>query len=406
MRKCKINEKEVFVTDCETINYRNNYTEFRRQIYLFMKINTNKRFHFGKGGFSNLINQNLDFEDMIDDYTKGLEKYDAENYNALKDSLSEEFYFNNFALKEKSIELELDEDMKRKLIEISQKYPTKFYAACKDNLLRIEVEINPKSSINKYERLYNVEKVFEELINMFLEFERVEENLKLNNIVIDKQNIKNIILDIDNILILNSEADSEYFREALINSGENEDYFDAVYQGIKKYEDFISEDNPYYNENEMLKFVNELLGQNFSIDMIKEINHVIGNEWTKRVIVFKDTLDYLAGKYNLYIYTNYFQDVQKERIKNIGYIDYFKEILGADKYGCKQYCFKNVLQKINTKLEECIVITSDNKKDIDAARSINTKTIILDYNGNINEKEININEFYIINDMNELKKIL
>ena len=119
-------------------------------------------------------------------------------------------------------------------------------------------------------------------------------------------------------------------------------------------------------------------------------------------------MDYLFSKYNLYVYTNYYQDVQKERIKNIGYLKYFKKIFGANKYGCKQYkkCFENVLNEIGAKSEECIMIGDDKSRDIQAANNLGMQSILYDYNGKRDKKEIQLKDYIVINNMDKLLEIL
>lgn len=223
-----------------------------------------------------------------------------------------------------------------------------------------------------------------------------------------KSKIKNLIFDLDNTIILDMEEDSEYYKEALTNTGfEDKDYYE-VYQAIDEYDKFISEEEPYYDEKKMLEFINKYLKKEFNLNFIKELNRVVGREWTKRVIIPEEILKYLSSKYNLYVYTNYFQEAQIERIKNIGYIKYFEKVFGADKYGCKQFkkCFESVLKEINAKPEECIMIGDNKSRDIIGANNLNMKSILYDYNNRRDVKEIIAKDYIVIKDMNELKHLL
>lgn len=235
-----------------------------------------------------------------------------------------------------------------------------------------------------------------------------EDNIRFSEANVDYSKVKNLIFDLDNTIILDTEEDSEYYREVLINAGFTDDYFYGIYQAIDEYDKILTEEEPYYDENKLLEFINEYLGQEFNLDVIKGIKEVAGREWTKRVIIPEEVLEYLSSKHNLYVYTNYFQDVQEERIKNIGYMKYFKKIFGADKYGCKQFkkCFESVLKEINAKTEECVMIGDDKSRDIIAANNVNMKSILYDYNGRRDKKEIMAKDYTVIKDMKELKKIL
>lgn len=225
---------------------------------------------------------------------------------------------------------------------------------------------------------------------------------------INVSKIKNIILDLDNTIILDKKSDSESYKKALSNSGYDEKFFNKIYQLIDDYDKSITIENPYYNEEEMLEFINLKLKQNFSMKLIDEIKNITGKEWTKRIIISEKIMDYLFSKYNLYVYTNYYQDVQKERIKNIGYLKYFKKIFGANKYGCKQYkkCFENVLNEIGAKSEECIMIGDDKSRDIQAANNLGMQSILYDYNGKRDKKEIQLKDYIVINNMDKLLEIL
>lgn len=223
-----------------------------------------------------------------------------------------------------------------------------------------------------------------------------------------KNKIKNLIFDLDNTIILDMEDDAEYYKEALTNAGfADKDYYE-VYQAIDEYDKLITEEEPYYDENKMLEFINKYLKKEFNLNFIKELNKVVGREWTKRVIIPEKVLEYLSSKYNLYVYTNYFQEAQIERIKNIGYIKYFKKVFGADKYGCKQFkkCFESVLKEINANPEECIMIGDNKSRDILGANNLNMKSILYDYNNRRDVKEIIAKDYIVIKDMDELKDLL
>lgn len=220
--------------------------------------------------------------------------------------------------------------------------------------------------------------------------------------------IKNIIFDLDNTIILDTEADAESYKKVLKNNGYNEEEYLAIYDSVDGYDKIINEKNCYYDRKEMLKFINRNLNKNYSEKFIDEIISVVGTDWVKTVLLSKTTVEYLFSKYNLYIFTNYYQDAQEERIKRIGYSKYFKKVFGADKYGCKQYkqSFERVLNEIDAKPEECIMIGDDKSRDIVAANNMNMKSILYDYNGKRDKKEINVSNYIVIKDMKELENIL
>lgn len=220
--------------------------------------------------------------------------------------------------------------------------------------------------------------------------------------------LKNMIFDLDNTIIYDTASDAESYKRVLKNNGYNEEDYIAIYDSVDKYDKTINEQNCYYDKLKMLDFINKDLNKNYSEKFIDEIITSVGTEWIKIVLISKETIEYLFSKYNLYVFTNYYQEAQTERLRRIGYLKYFKKVFGADKYGCKQFkkSFEKVLNEIEAKPEECIMIGDDKSKDIVAANNMNMKSILYDYNGRRDKKEIVANDYIIIKDMNELKKLL
>ncbi|MBQ7410363.1 MAG: HAD family hydrolase [Clostridia bacterium] len=406
--KLSLNDsKDIYLyKESYTVITSNGYRVNRKRLSLFLKLNIDDRICI-KTKVRDFQSQKEVFEKSFLDRKEYIIEYDSKNFKELDENLSEEFYHANFGEKPGTKAFEIDEILKRKILDIYNKYNVQFSFSLKNNLFRIEFgrDIN-RFDIGSYSYIYDMEKTASEILEIFLELERVNNNIRLSDI--DYSKVKNLIFDLDNTIILDTEEDSEYYREALINAGFTDDYFYGIYQAIDEYDKIITEDEPYYDENKLLEFINEYLEQEFNLEVIKEIKAVAGREWTKRVIIPEEVLEYLSSKYNLYVYTNYFQDVQEERIKNIGYSKYFKKVFGADKYGCKQFkkCFEGVLKEINAKPEECLMIGDDKSRDILGANNLNMKSILYDYNNKRDKKEIVAKDYTVIKNMNELKKIL
>ena len=405
INKVKIDNKNAYIGHMKYNETKGDCSFQKNNLNLLMKMNLDGRLYiFTKENLS----KKEDFEYTFINKEQEILEYDKDHEDELKEELSDDYYFSRFSVNSDAQLLSLDENTKQKLTEIFNKHGIQFYISLKDNLLRINVEIPSFSFDSRYGILYEIEKTFEELIKIFLELERTSDMVRFKKVEKEYNGIKNIIFDLDNTIILDTEEDSECYRNVLINAGYPDDYFYGIYQGIDEYDKTITEENPYYNEKDMLEFLNEYLEQEFSIEVIEGLKESVGKEWTKRVLISKKTLEYLASKYNLYIYTNYYQEAQVERIKNIGYEKYFKKIFGADKYGVKQFksCFENVLKEIGTEPNECIMIGDDKSRDIVAANNVNMKSILFDYNGRRDKKDVNVKNYFIIKDMKELEKIL
>ena len=220
--------------------------------------------------------------------------------------------------------------------------------------------------------------------------------------------VKNLIFDLDNTIIKNKDTDCLYYKDALRNCGYDEINYYNIYMAIDEYDKLITNEHMYYNKQEMLDTINKILNTNYSIKLIDEISKVIGKYWIEDVILKENILSKLSEKYDLYIYTNYFHEAQKNRIENIGYSKYFKKIFGADEYGSKPFrqSFENVLKEIDAKPEECIMIGDDKSRDIQAANNIGMKSILFDYNGKRDKKELKLDNYIVINDMERLLEIL
>lgn len=216
--------------------------------------------------------------------------------------------------------------------------------------------------------------------------------------------IKNLIFDLDDTIIKDEVEDSLCYKEALINCGYNGENYKAIYEAIDKYDKLITEDNMYYDKNEMLNTINKLLHTNYDIKLIDEMLKLSGKYWTKRVIIKEDILKKLSEKYNLYVYTNYFTEVQENRLKNIGYLKFFKKVFGADKYGSKPFkkSFEIVLNEISAKPKECIMIGDNIARDILAANNIGMKSILYDYNGKRDISNYNLINYKSINKFDQI----
>ena len=220
--------------------------------------------------------------------------------------------------------------------------------------------------------------------------------------------IKNLILDLDDTIIKDEEEDSIFYKEALRNCGYNEERHYDIYMAIDEYEKYITEDNMYYSKEDMLNTINKILHTNYDIKLIDELLRVTAKYWIKRIIIKEETIKKLSKMYNLYIYTNYFTEVQSKRLENIGYLKYFKKVYGADYYGCKPIIksFEKVLEDMLAKPEECIMIGDDKAKDILAANKIGMKAILYDYNGKKDKKICDVKDYIVLKDFDKIFEVL
>ena len=85
-----------------------------------------------------------------------------------------------------------------------------------------------------------------------------------------------------------------------------------------------------------------------------------------------DLLDYLNGKYFLYIVTNGFKDVQYVKMETSGLLNYFSKVFTSDEIGYpkpdKRF-FKEALSFVNAGKQESLVVGDDLEIDIIGARN-------------------------------------
>ncbi len=214
--------------------------------------------------------------------------------------------------------------------------------------------------------------------------------------------IKNLIFDLDGVIIKFNSDDAIVYKEVLKKFKYNENDYLKIYKAIDDYEKSLTNEKNFFNRIEMRNFINNLLMENYSQELIDAII-ISGSKWIKGVNISKEVLEELCGKYNLYIYSNYYYDCQSARIKAIGYDKYFKKILCGDEYGAKPFrkSFERMLNEIDAKPEECIMIGDNKFVDILGASNIGMKTILYDYDGKRDRKDIVIDNYEIIKNMKE-----
>ncbi len=220
--------------------------------------------------------------------------------------------------------------------------------------------------------------------------------------------IKNIIFDLDNTIIEDKEDYIVTYKKSLINSGYDEKDFYKIYDIIEEYDSTLTEQKNFYSKNSLIEFINKKLNRNFDIKLIDEINNTIQKEWIKYILIPEETLIYLNNKYNLYVFTNWFEECQAERLKNIGYLKYFKKVFGSDNFGAKPFknSFNNVLKYLNCLPNQCIMIGDSIKNDISGANLAGIYGILFDYDGKRNKKCNTCTNYKVITNATELEKIL
>lgn len=212
--------------------------------------------------------------------------------------------------------------------------------------------------------------------------------------------IKRLIFDIDGTLIpWKKEYDIE-INKALdrLNITYNEEEVNKISDAFQKYE------NAYltFNKDNMSRFINEYTKKQYPKELVYEVikgwESCVPEQIEPEIV---DTLKYLEKKYDMVILTDWYVDSQKERLKKLGILQYFKQIYGAE--STKRKPFKEAFMQAvgDNKPEECVMIGDDIERDIKGAIQAGLKAIYYCQVENGAK-----GKFLKINNISELKNIL
>jgi YjjG family noncanonical pyrimidine nucleotidase len=132
------------------------------------------------------------------------------------------------------------------------------------------------------------------------------------------------------------------------------------------------------------------------IDLLPLSNHLIKDA--------RNTLEYLAKKYNLHIITNGLHQIQKRKIDNSNISSFFKTITDSDSVGVKKpnpKIFEYALKVAGCDAQNGVMIGDCIEADVQGAINVGMQAIL--FNETIGNNKQNIN---IIHNLDQLKKIL
>jgi putative hydrolase of the HAD superfamily len=98
----------------------------------------------------------------------------------------------------------------------------------------------------------------------------------------------------------------------------------------------------------------------------------------------KELLDYLYPKYNLYILSNGFQELQEHKMRTSNILHYFKELILSDHIGINKprpEIFEYALQKTGSTIDNSIMIGDMFETDIIGAHNIGLQQIYYNSKG-------------------------
>ena len=118
-----------------------------------------------------------------------------------------------------------------------------------------------------------------------------------------------------------------------------------------------------------------------------------------------DTLGYLAERYNLYILTNGFAEIQIQKINNCGLQPYFSKLFMAEMVGYQKpdrRFFEYAVKSVHAHKHECLMVGDDPETDIRGAYNAGIDQVYF----NTGNKPSGIKPTWEITAMEELKILL
>jgi putative hydrolase of the HAD superfamily len=210
--------------------------------------------------------------------------------------------------------------------------------------------------------------------------------------------MEKIIFDLDNTLISNVNF-SKYVAEAfdLINMPYTEENLKSIQKAIHDYE----LESLRYERNLLLdyfrRYTNLDLDMNFLDSFMYRLEYALPKKQDEGV---RETLDYLAGKYQLCVLTNWFRYSQYMRLVNAGIDKYFTEVYGGEEYK-KPHKEAYLMACGDSKASDTLMVGDSLEYDYQGAKNAGLNALLLD-----KDNKYSINPTEKINDIKELKKVL
>ena len=149
-------------------------------------------------------------------------------------------------------------------------------------------------------------------------------------------------------------------------------------------------------------YPDEELAKRYSTDFLNTIH-------TKSKLMphAKEVLDYLSPKYNLYILSNGFRELQSRKMQSAGVDKYFKKIILSEDLGVLKpslQLFHFALSATQSELNQSLMIGDSWSADIVGAKGAGMDHVF--YSGGNKEEELPFSPTYHIKSLKELKNIL
>jgi len=226
---------------------------------------------------------------------------------------------------------------------------------------------------------------------------------------------KNLFFDLDDTLWAFSENSRNTFEEVYQKYNFNT-YFDSfehyytLYQkrNLELWEEYAEgkvtkdelNDKRFLYPLQVVGIDNPNLSKQFSTDFFALVPTKTG-----LMPYAKEILEYLKPKYNLYIISNGFRELQSKKMISSGIDHYFKKIILSEDIGVmKPYpeIFHFALSATQSELRESIMIGDNWKADITGAKGVGMDQVYY----NVEERiDFPFNSTYVIKDLSEIEDL-
>lgn len=236
------------------------------------------------------------------------------------------------------------------------------------------------------------------------------------NRVNDMQQYKNLFIDLDDTLYDFSVASREAFIETY-NLLHYERFFESFEHYISIYEPYNLELWHIYGEGKITKDELNKRRYSYPLEVVgvhdQELadtfcREALGRIPTKNKLIEGaiDLLEYLRPKYNMYILSNGFKELQSHKMRTAGIDKYFDALILSEDIGVNKpnrKLFEYALQKTNSSIKDSIMIGDMFETDIVGAANIGMEQIYF------NPKRKADNSFaptYMVTELLQIKDIL
>jgi putative hydrolase of the HAD superfamily len=225
---------------------------------------------------------------------------------------------------------------------------------------------------------------------------------------------KNVFIDLDRTLwdfeTNSAETFIEIFHKYNIDSLCEFDKFHKTYREIndKLWSDYRSKQitkellswHRFYLTNKEFGLDDESISKQMGEDYIN-----ISPTKTKLFPYSVELLEYISSKYNLYLVTNGFKEVQYLKIKNCNIEKYFDKVFTSEEVGCnkpnREY-FEFVLENTGSTPKNSIIIGDDIEVDIKGAAQLGIDTLWFNNNNEVHD----FKPSYEVKSLKEITEIL